>query len=66
MSEDDEFDAVVKGYKLICDMKDDRIHSLEAQIAELKKDVKYWKTLHINGNEFIKKLEKKGDGKCTT
>jgi chromosome segregation ATPase len=39
----------------------DRIHSLEAQVAELKKDVKYWKTMHINGNEFIKKLEKEID-----
>jgi hypothetical protein len=26
---------------------------------ELKKDVNYWKNLHINGNEFIKKLEKR-------
>ena len=37
--------------------QEDRIHSLEDQVSELKKDVKYWKTLHINGNEFIKKLE---------
>jgi hypothetical protein len=41
--------------------KDCVIDSLEAKVKELKKDVKYWKTMHINGNEFIKKLEAKAE-----
>jgi chromosome segregation ATPase len=37
----------------------DKAKEAEKDVRELKKDVNYWKNLHINGNEFIKKLEKR-------